>query len=410
MAGIFRRSPSKFGGGISLLWRGMSPALLRDLRVEAERLVQAGPLPDMPGRFLFESARSALFNCLTALGIGAGDEVVISAFTCSAVTYGVARTGATVVYADINDDLTMNDAAVLAAVGPKTKAVVVQNTFGRLGLRPETIEKLKASGLIVIEDCALSVGSSFDRRSHGSFGDVSTWSLEVSKTLTLGWGGVLTVNNPALLEPIARRYGALRPISAWRDYQRLAQLRISARLARRPVPAGVYLWLFLYGTGIFRGSSDSERNDPSDLAQLGSSTRALFHALEPRAEALFSKTNANYRSLLETAKSLGLLCPVVQSAGEFIVTPRFPVIVDASELSNIEAEASARKIELGRWFDEAPPSSGLERARVSSCSNAKRISEVIVNVPCHWSLSGAELRSIQALMACMAPGIGMNRR
>lgn len=399
---MFRRSASKFGGGISLLWRGASPAQLRELWAEAAGERAAGDIVEKPGRFLFESARSALSNCLKALGIKAGDEVIVSAFTCSAVTYGVAATGATVVYADINDDLTMNDALVLEAVGPKTKAVVVQNTFGRLGLRLETIEKIRSSGILVIEDCALAIGSLLNRRPLGDFGDASLWSLEVSKTLTLGWGGVLTVNDRSLLEPLSRYCAGLKPIPAWRDLQRLAQLWICARLATRSVPGGIGLWLFLYGTGLFRSSSDSETSRPSARVLLGARSQALFHALERRMAPLFSKTNANYQVLLETATALGLSCPVAQGPEEFVVTPRLAVLLEASAIPRVTAEAAALGIELGRWFEEAPPSQGLENARVASSANAKRVAARIVNIPCHWSLTDAELRSIRALLACMS--------
>jgi len=396
-----RRSPSKFGGGISLLWRGARSDQLRELRTEALENAAA-----KPGQFVFESARTALFHCLAALGIGVGDEVVVCAFTCSAVTYGVQRSGATVVYADINDDLTMNDAQVLAAVGPRTKAVIVQNTLGRLGLRRDTIEKLKAAGLFVIEDCALSIGSVVDGKPHGSFGDVSIWSLELSKTLTLGWGGVLTVNAPALLAPIAKRVSGLRPIPAWRDRQRLAQLRFSVAAAAGGIPGGLIAWCLLYGSGLFRGSADSETFAVTDRALIGRETLALFRALEKRTAELFAKTNANYLALLGAAKPRGLLVPVVQAPNEFVVTPRLPLILEPAEISKIAAEAAVRGIELGRWFDEAPPVPGLERARVASDSNAKRISARIVNFPCHWSLSEDEIRAMQGLIEFLPRGAG----
>ena len=76
------------------------------------------------------------FHALDSIGVGSEDEVIVSAFTCSAVTYSIILTGAKVVYVDINNDLTMNKNALLSAITSKTKVLIVQNTFGRLGVAP----------------------------------------------------------------------------------------------------------------------------------------------------------------------------------------------------------------------------------------------------------------------------------
>ena len=149
---------------------------------------------EAPNRFLFESARSSIFHVLEAIGVGFEDEVIVSAFTCSAVTYSILLTGAKVVYVDINNDLTMNREALLSAITPNTKVVIVQNTFGRIGADYSLFSQIRNHGIFIVEDSSLSIGSHTDLGAHGSFGDVSVWSLEASKSFTLGWGGVLSHN------------------------------------------------------------------------------------------------------------------------------------------------------------------------------------------------------------------------
>lgn len=406
------RSPSKFGGGIGLLWRGTNLAALNGALRGALLSSSTAVGETKPERFIFESARSALFHVLTAMGIGPGAEVIVSAFTCDAVTYAVMRAGSEVVYVDINDDLTMNAAAVLAAISGKTKALVVQNTFGRLGLDEETINQIKSRGVLVIEDCALSIGSRLGGIPHGGFGDVSTWSLEASKTLTIGWGGVLSVNDPERLEIIRRHYRGLKCVPLWVDLWRVLQLWVSVFLTTHPPPLGVYLWYFFYGFRLFRRSSDSQREYYTAHARLGTLSASLFHSMEVRSAEVFRRTNENYMVLAAKARELGLRCPVVPDEREFLVSPRFSLIVKEDEREVLTQTAALAGIELGRWFDQAPPAYGLGQARVSSSANARRISGLIVNLPCHWSLSPEDLQSMLRWMESIASvrsGVGAPR-
>ncbi len=348
--------------------------------------------------FLFESARTALFHALSAMNVGRGAEVIVSAFTCDAVTYAVMQTGAVVVYVDINDDLTMNASAVMAAITGKTKAVVVQNTLGRVGLDTASIEHIKARGILVVEDCALSIGSRLDDVPHGRVGDISTWSLEASKMLTIGWGGVLTVNDSNRLEIFRRHYLGLKCVPIWLDLLRVFQLWLSVLLTAHPPPCGIYLWYFLYGFRLFRRSSDSQQKYYITHARLGAFSSSLFHSINERLEDIFRQANENYMILGEKAKELGLRCPVVPDEREFIVSPRFSLIVGEGEREFLTQAAASAGVELGRWFDQAPPSYRLDLARVSSSANARRISGVIINLPCHWSLSPKDLQPILGWM------------
>lgn len=387
-------SPTKFGGGVGLQWRGMNqPTLSRAIWRVFSTLPNIRSELDLD-RFLFESARSALFHVLTAMGVGKGHEVIVSAFTCEAVTYAVMKTGATVVYVDINDDLTMNEFALRAALTGSTRAVVMQNTFGRLGLTSNVVEWVKAKGVLVIEDCALSIGSRLGDTSHGDIGDFSTWSLEASKTITLGWGGVLKVNDPARLRVIEKYYFGLKRVPFWLDFIRVLQLWVSVRFSICPPPLGLYLWYFLYGLKFFRRSSDSQKSYFVRHSKMGVLTSLIYNDVSVYSDDIFKKTNNNYTIIAAKAQELGLNCPVVPRHNEFIVSPRFSLLVGVGERQFLTQSALKLGIELGCWFEMAPPPYRLDQARVSSSTVAKNISDVIVNLPCHWTLSSADLKLI----------------
>tara|TARA_R110002096_G_scaffold16898_2_gene57691 strand:+ start:19487 stop:20563 length:1077 start_codon:yes stop_codon:yes gene_type:complete len=122
------------------------------------------------------SGTDALLLALMALGVGPGDEVVTSSFTFFATAGVIARLGATPVFADIEDEsFNLDPQAALAAVTPKTAAIMPVNLYGRLATLPKT-------DLPIIEDAAQSVGcgaprglaagySFFPTKNVGALGD-----------------------------------------------------------------------------------------------------------------------------------------------------------------------------------------------------------------------------------------------
>ncbi|MEY8200027.1 MAG: DegT/DnrJ/EryC1/StrS family aminotransferase [Colwellia sp.] len=395
---LFKPSPSKFGPGVPLLWRGNSLAVLNSFFKKLLSLQKESIDTVDDEVFLFESARSAIYNCLLSEGVGAGDEVVISSFTCEAVTYAIARTGARAVYVDVNDDLTMCDGDVIDAIGPLTKAVILQNTFGRLGLQLKTIEAIRSRGLFILEDCALSIGSKIDDSPLGSFGDVSVWSLEVSKTVTIGWGGVATANKKESHKALAKRYQQLGQVSHISDIRRLFQLWFSILMMTARVPGAIFIWYFMYGTRIFRRSNSFGEQHASKHEKLGVLSRSMFSHIKPLLGNIFDKTNSNYKLLLSEASSLGLNCPVIEQDDEFVVSPRISLLVAEQHISDIIRQGDKVGVEVGRWFSECPPKWGLENAKVYSSSNTERISKLIINLPCHWTLTPEELGQIKSII------------
>lgn len=158
------------------------------------------------------SGTDALFFALTAAGIGPGDEVIVPAFSFVATAGAIVRTGATPVYADIQDadgeaPYTLDLDRARDAVTGATKALVWVGMFG--GWRdPAPVERLAADlGLILIEDAAQSFGAGFGNRPAGSMGLASAFSFDRQKVLGApGTGGALVTDD----DGIAARARALR--------------------------------------------------------------------------------------------------------------------------------------------------------------------------------------------------------
>jgi dTDP-4-amino-4,6-dideoxygalactose transaminase len=142
--------------------------------------------------FLFSTGREALLAVLQALGIGTGDEVIVQAFTCVVVPNAVAATGATSVFVDIEKStLSLDPAAVRAAITPKTKAVICQHTFGI----PAPLEELRAicneHHVPLIEDCAHVIPDERGPSGIGTTGDFTLLSFGRDKAISGVTGGAI---------------------------------------------------------------------------------------------------------------------------------------------------------------------------------------------------------------------------
>jgi len=144
------------------------------------------------------SCTAGLELALDAFEVGAGDEVLVPAFTYPATANAVVRTGAEPVLVDVNDDsYTIDVEAARAAVTPATEAVVPVS-WGGHPLPTEPIVDLAAEfDLTVVEDAACAVGAAYDGEPTGSQFDASVFSFHPRKVVTTGEGGAVTTDDTA---------------------------------------------------------------------------------------------------------------------------------------------------------------------------------------------------------------------
>ncbi len=158
------------------------------------------------------SCTTALHLILVALGIGAGDEVIVPAFTWVATANVVLYCGATPVFVDV-DRTTFNiDPRELSKkINSRTKAVIPVHLFG-LCADMDAIAQA-APGIPLIEDAACASGSEYKDRPAGSLGTMGAFSFHPRKSITTGEGGMITTNHGALAAKInaLKNHGASIP-------------------------------------------------------------------------------------------------------------------------------------------------------------------------------------------------------
>lgn len=157
------------------------------------------------------SGTAALICGLQAVGVGAGDEVIVPAYTWIASATAVLAVGGIPIVAEVDESLTLDPADVAAKITPYTKAILPVHMRGAPSRMDELMALAHQHNLRVVEDCAQGNGASYKGRRLGSIGDVGCFSLQFSKIITTGEGGIVTTND----EAIWQRAFMFHDVSAW---------------------------------------------------------------------------------------------------------------------------------------------------------------------------------------------------
>ena len=148
------------------------------------------------------SGTDALVMALMALEIGPGDEVITTTYSFFATIGSIVRVGARPVLVDIDPETyNLNPAAVNAAIGARTKAIMPVHLFGQSAELAPILEAASGRGIAVIEDAAQAVGATYHDRPVGTWGDVGCFSFFPSKNLgAFGDAGLITCGDADLTE------------------------------------------------------------------------------------------------------------------------------------------------------------------------------------------------------------------
>lgn len=144
----------------------------------------------------FCNGTTAIQSALFAVGVGAGDEVIVPSFTFWATVGSVLACNAIPVFADVDlDSQTLTAEHIEKVITPKTKAIVAVHTWGTPCEIEPIIDLAKKYNIKVIEDCSHAHGAVYHSKKVGSFGDIGCFSLQGSKVLAAGEGGIMVTNN-----------------------------------------------------------------------------------------------------------------------------------------------------------------------------------------------------------------------
>jgi len=153
----------------------------------------------------FNSGTTTLHSALWALGVGYGDEVIVTPLTVISCMNAILYCHAIPVFADVDPDTFLMDTEdVKRKITSKTKAIMPVHLYGQVCNMTEIMDIAKKHDLKVVEDCAQCFLGTHAGQIGGTIGDVGSWSFENSKHLTTGDGGIITCNDEQLGDTIRK--------------------------------------------------------------------------------------------------------------------------------------------------------------------------------------------------------------
>ncbi len=347
----------------------------------------------------FNSGRSALYTTLKAMDIEEEDEVLLQAFTCNAVSNPVIWAGGTPVYVDVDESLNIDPVDFEKKITPKSRAVIIQNTFGIPAQIDKILEIAKRHNLIVIEDCAHALGAKYNENLLGTFGDVAFFSFGRDKVISSVWGGMITTND----ERFAQKLSAIRepmphPSKFWTIRQLMHPVLFSIIIPTYYI-FGKYLLAFLrivrgVGLAVSAAERAGERPDMFPARMSGALAELALRQLNK-----LEKYNEHRREIarlyydeLSTSPPNPLSLPRRGGVGGGEVVSiylRFNIL--HPDAKKIIKKAKKQHILLGDWYKNTIDPSGTDFAKMKytpgSCPNAEKAARESINLPTHINIS-----------------------
>lgn len=349
--------------------------------------------------FHFYKGRVALHAILKAMDVGPGDEVIVPGFTCLGVPLPIMNLGAIPVYADITEeDFNIDLSKVPSLVTERTKAIVVQHTFGIPVDMDRVLKLAKEKNLYVIEDCCHTWESSFKGKPIGSFGHASFYSYEWGKPLVLGGGGSARVNEPKIREKVESIYERSKEPSNIDSILLWLQRKVHALILRPSLFWSLrklfrFLSRFRFVVQTFTKEEvkgemvHANQRMPSFLrAKLASKWKSL-----PGDVAFRRRIVQAYENGL---KSLGL--KTRNTSPDFnAVYLRYPLAV--RDKTKVLEKARKRRIEVGDWFNSPVHPLGEAELQVmhyrnGSCPVAEKITKTLITLPIYNKVTPRQVR------------------
>ncbi len=146
------------------------------------------------------SCGSAMYLALKSAGVKPGDRVLCNAYTLAPVPGAIENSGATIDLVDIIDDYTIDlDDLEIKAADPRAKWLMLSHMRGHITNMDRIMDICQAHDLALIEDCAHTMGATWDGKKSGAFGKTSSYTTQTYKHMNSGEGGLLVTDDEQLI-------------------------------------------------------------------------------------------------------------------------------------------------------------------------------------------------------------------
>ena len=340
---------------------------------------------------LFSTGREALLTLLRNLPIEHGSEIIVQGFTCIALPNAIHAAGLTPVFSDIDlETLNLDPQALEGKITPRTKAIIVQHTFGIVA-DTETLRSIcDKHGVLLIEDCAHILPDVTGPKAIGEHADALMLSFGRDKAASGISGGAILVKDPSIASKIQSEEDAAKELS-WCAIKRLLLYPMIFALTKPLYGLGigkVLLYIMSKCKALAPVISVKEKHgyQPTTIHRMPSALCALvrweckrFHSLN------------NHRRHLTKIYSDGLTqCDIPKGVDVNLPLQKFPIRVQDADA--IRRQLKTHNIHLDDGWTGAsvcPRTVNQEAAGyiAGSCPKAERLSRTLLTLPTHPTMT-----------------------
>ncbi len=347
------------------------------------------------------SARWGLYLILKSLNLPENSGVAVQAFTCVSVPGPILWAGLKPLYVDIiPETLTMDPADLRKKITKNTKAVIIQHTFGMPAEMDELLKVARENNLIVIEDCAHTIGSRYDAKLLGTFGEAAVISFGRDKAISSVFGGAVIVSD-SLSNKINDVMDELPSANAGWVLQQLMHPVIFELLVKP--------FYFFGGLGkaalvlcqklhiISKAIAPNEKKGGRPEFPASKFPNALASLARRQLQKIdtFNKKRKEAAGYYEQKLGrISVQLPNVPAKGEVFFLRYNLLVKNAKQLCR---KARALKMILGDWYEVvAPKDADLEAVGYlkGSCPIAERVATESINLPTNPGMSKKELEKV----------------
>lgn len=354
--------------------------------------------------YSFSHGRVGLYSILSAMRIGPGDEVLLQVPTHIVVPNAIRFTGARPVYVDCQlNTYNMDLEQAERLITTRTKALVLQHTFGVPVDLDAVLDLTHRYKLNLIEDCVHALGATYDGRQVGSFGRAAFFSSEETKTISTTMGGMAVTDDPELAEHLRafQQTCAFPSVSQVAGY--ILKLVLYHCLTEPHLHHYVRIIYELFGKPkpLPEATSDEEAQGkrPANYElRLSNAQAALGLRQLRRLETNLAHRRATAKVYSKRLSEAGFHIPQPPAKAEpaFI---RYPVWVEDTDLAR---KLAAWHAVLGSWFSsvlEESVSPACADYEMGSCPRAEDATRHLINLPNNPRVTVQDIEMIVSAVA-----------
>jgi perosamine synthetase len=343
--------------------------------------------------FSFWKARVGLYAILKALDIKQDDEVILPGYTCVVNVNPIKYLGAKPIYIDIEPNtFTIDTDCLEKKVSSKTKAIIAQHTYGYTCDMNRILQIANKCNIPVIEDCCLALGSKYNGKLAGTFGDAAYFSFQWNKPFTTGLGGIVVTDDEDITSKIKELCESQLHQPSMKEILMLLLQLMVYRAFIYPATTALATNIFRYLTKkhIVVGSSKYDEYAAAPIEP------DFFKAMSSvQANSGIKQLKKIEKNIEHRKKMAGIYDEMLAEKGwptrnfdKSLMDPvmvRYPVRIIEKEKAL--ADSPCAGIELGSWFNsplhQIETSLDVYDYKVGDCPQAEKAAGEVVNLPLH---------------------------